>query len=211
MRNKARPARMSRRSANRSARSAAAPSGSSRSTARPTASGSPAPASIRRPSSSASSSATSRRSCSHARLQRAPVAALLPDHHVPRPATSRRSCSRSSTTMSPKRSAALAATFETAVARRHLRASPASLPAERLATALKPVLAEAGTHLGSAFERDAARRPAPDGEAVATCARSSPTNRRAFLDLLGRVIKRAAADDRRRRREQPPRPRLIVP
>ena len=52
--------------------------------------------------------------------------------------------------------AALAATFETAARGVIYEHRPASLPAERLATALKPVLAEAGKGSASAFERDAA-------------------------------------------------------
>ena len=51
---------------------------------------------------------------------------------------------------------ALASTFETASRGVIYEHRPASLPAERLMTALKPVLAEAGKGRGSAFERDAA-------------------------------------------------------
>ena len=56
-------------------------------------------------------------------------------------------------------------------------------------TALKPVLAEAGTGLGSAFERDAAVVLRRVEEAATRVRAAEPDNRRAFLDLLGRVIK----------------------
>jgi len=88
---------------------------------------------------------------------------------------------------------ALAATFETASRGLIYDHRPASLPAERLTAALKPMLAEAGRGAGTAFERDAAvvlRR-------VETAARDiralNRENRRAFLDLLGRIITETAA------------------
>ena len=52
--------------------------------------------------------------------------------------------------------AALASTFETAARGVIYDHRPTAPPADRLATALKPVIAEAGRHGGSAFERDAA-------------------------------------------------------
>jgi hypothetical protein len=88
---------------------------------------------------------------------------------------------------------ALAATFETASRGLIYDHRPASLPAERLTVALKPMLAEAGRSTGTAFDRDAAvvlRR-------IETAARDiralNGENRRAFLDLLGRIITRTAA------------------
>ena len=110
--------------------------------------------------------------------------------HLPRRATSRRSCSRSSTMTSRKRSAALAATFETAARGVIYEHRPASLPAERLVAALKPVLAEAGQ--ARRIGRSSATRPSSCG---ASRKRSrevralDPANRRAFLDLLGRVMR----------------------
>jgi hypothetical protein len=87
---------------------------------------------------------------------------------------------------------ALAATFETASRGLIYDHRPASLPAERLTAALKPMLAEAGRSAGTAFERDAAvvlRRI----EAAARDIRAlNPENRRAFLDLLGRIITKTA-------------------
>ena len=88
---------------------------------------------------------------------------------------------------------ALAATFETASRGLIYDHRPASLPAERLTVALKPMLAEAGRSTGTAFDRDAAvvlRR-------IETAARDiralNGENRRAFLDLLGRIITKTAA------------------
>jgi hypothetical protein len=84
--------------------------------------------------------------------------------------------------------AALAGTFETAARGVIYEHRPASLPAERLASALKPVLAEAGHGAGSAFERDAALVLRRLAEAVQDVRALDPGNRRAFFDLLGRVI-----------------------
>ena len=53
--------------------------------------------------------------------------------------------------------AALAATLETSVRGVIYEHRPASLPAERLMNAIKPVLAEAGKSGGTPFDRDAAR------------------------------------------------------
>jgi hypothetical protein len=91
--------------------------------------------------------------------------------------------------------AALAGTFETASRGVIYEHRPSSLPAERLANALKPLLEEARGS-GSGFERDAAvvfRRI----EAAAQEARGEAgENRRAFLDLLGRVITREKTETR---------------
>jgi hypothetical protein len=84
--------------------------------------------------------------------------------------------------------AALAGTFETAARGVIYEHRPASLPAERLAGALKTVLAEAGRGAGSAFERDAAVVLRRLAEAVADVRALEQDNRRAFLDLLARVI-----------------------
>jgi hypothetical protein len=92
---------------------------------------------------------------------------------------------------------ALAATYETSVRGVIYEHRPASLPADRLAAALKPVLAEAGKNLGTAFERDAAvvlRRVSQAVRDVREVAEREQDqqvdNRRRFVDLLGRVIKR---------------------
>ncbi len=83
---------------------------------------------------------------------------------------------------------AQAATFETASRGVIYEHRPASLPAERLANDLKPLLTEAGGPGGSAFQRDAAvvlRRVAEAAREVGQGAESQP---RALLELLKRVI-----------------------
>jgi hypothetical protein len=82
---------------------------------------------------------------------------------------------------------ALAATYETASRGVIYEHRPASLPAQRLVTALSPVLAEAGKG-GSLFERDAAFVMRRIERAVADVRALDQLNRRAYLDLLGRVI-----------------------
>jgi len=89
----------------------------------------------------------------------------------------------------------LAATFETAARGVIYDHRPASLPAERLVAALKPVLAEAGQAAGSAFERDAALVLRRLAEAVRHVRAQNPANRRVFLDLIGRVIREAPGDE----------------
>jgi hypothetical protein len=109
---------------------------------------------------------------------------------------------------------ALAATFETASRGVIYEHHPATLAAERFVTALKPALAEAGRGLGSAFERDAAVVLRRVEEAVRELRGQSGENRRAFLDLLGRVIKEPSAAEAAREDEaagQPVTSRLIVP
>ena len=99
---------------------------------------------------------------------------------------------------------ALAATFETSARGVIYDHQPASLPAARLAAALKPVVAKAGGS-GAAFERDAAAVLRRIGESVRDAAAleagkrsegpgSAPpatpgASRRAFLDWLGRVLR----------------------
>jgi hypothetical protein len=83
---------------------------------------------------------------------------------------------------------ALGRTLETASKGVIYEHRPASLPAERLVAALKPVLAEAGRGAGTAFERDAAVVLRRVADAVAETRATDQQNRRAFLDLLGRVI-----------------------
>jgi hypothetical protein len=105
--------------------------------------------------------------------------------------------------------AALAATYETAARGVIYEHRPASLPAERLVAALKQLLAEAGKGATSSFERDAAvvLRRIDDGVREARAA--DQTNRRAFLDLLGRVLAREGAQEKRP--DAPETSRLIVP
>jgi len=89
---------------------------------------------------------------------------------------------------------ALASTYETAVRGVIYDHRPASLPADRLSAALRPVLAEAGKNLGTAFERDAAVVLRRVAEAVrdvrATSTGEHADSRRGYLELLSRVIRR---------------------
>ena len=89
--------------------------------------------------------------------------------------------------------AALAATLETSSRGVIYEHRPASLPAERLMSALKPLLAEAGRNGGTAFERDAAVVMRRIEEAARDVRVNETGNRRAFLDLLGRVIRNTDA------------------
>ena len=104
---------------------------------------------------------------------------------------------------------ALAATFETASRGVIYEHRPASLSAERLSAGLKSALDEAGRIAGSAFERDAAIVLDRVQERVRAMRSLQPQNRRAFLEMLDRIIRKepAEAGD-----ELPPdEPRLIVP
>lgn len=86
---------------------------------------------------------------------------------------------------------------------------PASLPAERLMAGLKPTLAETMQNGGTAAQRDTVvvlRRVVDAVREVRTAEESNP---RAFLDLLGRVIKTADASEQARTGSEPP--RLILP
>lgn len=104
--------------------------------------------------------------------------------------------------------AALAGTFETAVRGVIYDHRPAALPADRLATALKPVIAEAGKHGGSAFDRDAAVVLRRIEEAARDVRTADGTNRRAYVDLLGRVLREHKNPDGPGGSDVP---RLIVP
>ena len=101
----------------------------------------------------------------------------------------------------------LASTFETSSRGVIYEHRPASLPAERLAAALKAALARFS---GSTFERDAVvvlRRMA----AAAADARIAETGQpRAFLELLGRMIRKAAEGEAPSETSADS-PRLIVP
>lgn len=109
--------------------------------------------------------------------------------------------------------AALAGTFETASRGVIYEHRPASLPAKWLVAALKPLLSEAGQRGGTAFERDAAVVMRRVEEAVGELRAIDPNNRRAFLDLLGRTMRKgglaAAAEDDKTAAADPP--RLILP
>ena len=91
---------------------------------------------------------------------------------------------------------ALASTFETSARGVIYEHRPASLPAERLVSGLKPLLAEAGKGGGTAFERDAAGVLRRVEEAVREVRAAEQENRRAFLDLLGRVVRKGDGRER---------------
>ena len=108
---------------------------------------------------------------------------------------------------------ALASTFETAARGVIYDHRASSLPAERLSSALKPALAEMGRRFGTAFERDAAgvlRRIATLAHDVRA---QEPANRRAFLELLRRIVTAfpEPEDAKAAGGEEPPPPSLIVP
>jgi hypothetical protein len=105
---------------------------------------------------------------------------------------------------------ALAATLETASRGVIYEHRPASLPAERVMTAMKAVLAEAGRGAGSAFDRDAAVVLRRLADAAVELRPVEPENRRIFLDLLGRMISKTPPD-RTEPEPSPPSSRLIVP
>lgn len=106
--------------------------------------------------------------------------------------------------------AALASTFETAARGVIYDHRPASLPAERLAGALKSLLLEAGKNGGTSFERDAAVVLRRIAEGVGEARSADPGNHRAFLDLLGRVIRKSDGEPGERP-PHPETPRLIIP
>jgi len=96
---------------------------------------------------------------------------------------------------------AIAATYETASRGVIYEHQPTSAPAARLASDLKPLLAEAGSRVGSSFDRDAAVVLRRVEEAVREMHREpaalqprSGQDRRAFLGLLERVMTRKTSD-----------------
>ena len=103
--------------------------------------------------------------------------------------------------------AALAATFETADRGVIYEHRPASLPAGRLVTALKPLLTEAGDK-GGVTDRDFAMvlRRVEDG--VREVRSAEPGKTRAFLELLGRIVRPSETPSDAARPEAQ---RLIVP
>jgi hypothetical protein len=102
---------------------------------------------------------------------------------------------------------ALAATFETSAKGVIYEHRPASLPAERLATALRATLEKAAGTAGTAFERDAAvvlRRAAETAREIAA---GGP---REFLDWVQRILRESGTRDDQTKDEPEP-SRLIVP
>ena len=105
---------------------------------------------------------------------------------------------------------ALASTLETSARGVIYEHRPPSLPAERLAAALKALFEEAGRGGGSAFERDAAIVLRRVEEAVGEASLLEPDNRRSYLDLLGRLVRKGSGLDDAPD-EAPEAPRLILP
>jgi hypothetical protein len=106
---------------------------------------------------------------------------------------------------------ALASTFETAVRGVVYEHRADSAPANRLIGALKPLLAEAGQHGGSAFQHDAALVLRRLEQGVAKADAIDPGNPRGFLQMLGRIVAQAAASSADGQHEPDESPRLILP
>jgi hypothetical protein len=106
--------------------------------------------------------------------------------------------------------AALAGTFETAARGVIYDHRPSALPANRLATALKPVIVEAGKQGGSAFERDAAVVLQRIGQVAQEVRAASGPDSRGFLELLARALREDQTRDAPARNVENV-PRLIVP
>jgi hypothetical protein len=90
---------------------------------------------------------------------------------------------------------AMAATFDTAARGVIYEHRPASLSAERIVSGLKPLLAEASRTGGSAFQRDAAVVMRRVASAAREATPEDAGSRRAFLELIGRVIRTQNQDD----------------
>jgi hypothetical protein len=102
----------------------------------------------------------------------------------------------------------LAATYEIASRGLIYEQRSSSVVAERLGTALKTVLSEAGQGGGSAFEWDAALVLRRFEEAATPVHAADQGNRQAFLELLRRVVAPRTTETDANPRE---RSRLIVP
>ena len=107
--------------------------------------------------------------------------------------------------------AAVAGTFETASRGVIYEHRPASLPADRLATAIKTLLAEAGKSAPPAFDRDAAVVLRRIEQMVREVGSTDSTSRRGWLDLIGRVLRPSDAGSDPSTRSETESPRLIMP
>lgn len=96
---------------------------------------------------------------------------------------------------------ALASTFETAARGVIYEHRPGSPVAVRLAMELKAVLAEAGKGAGAGFEHDAIVVLRAAREAVDAARGSEPENRRAFLDLVSRMVQPVMRERQEKPRE----------
>jgi len=106
---------------------------------------------------------------------------------------------------------AVAGTFETASRGVIYEHRPTSLPAGRLATAIKELLAEAAQPATSAFERDAAVVLRRIEDAAREIRSEQPKEPRALLEVLIRTIKPTAQDSTSVGQTGPEASRLIVP
>ena len=104
----------------------------------------------------------------------------------------------------------LASTYETSARGVIYEHRPTSLPAQRIVSGLKPLLADAGKHGGTAFERDAAVVMRRLEQAVGDVRVEGTPNRRAFLEMLERIFSKAT-DEASAANAAPDEPRLIVP
>jgi hypothetical protein len=85
--------------------------------------------------------------------------------------------------------AALASTFETASRGVIYEHRPAGLPADRLATSLRSVIAEAGQQAGGVNDRDIAVVLRRLDEGARAAGAANPSAPRAYFDLIGRTLK----------------------
>lgn len=107
---------------------------------------------------------------------------------------------------------ALAATYETSARGVIYEHRAASVPAEQMVRELKAVLTEAGRSGGTAFERDAGLVLRRIEEAARQVIQSAPGHRRAFLDLVARVVRTSEEEQVRENPEADSEPsRLIIP
>jgi hypothetical protein len=105
--------------------------------------------------------------------------------------------------------AAAAATFETA-SRGVIYEHPAGSPsAERLVNGLKPLLSKAEQGGGTAFQRDAGVVLRRIEMAAAEAKREHAGDRRAFLDMVGRLIQTRDSETAKAHSEELP--RVIIP
>jgi hypothetical protein len=107
-------------------------------------------------------------------------------------------------------SAAIAATFETASRGVIYEHRPNSLSAERLASELRPLLAKVSDQGGESARRDSAVVLRRVEAAAREVGRSVGGSRRAFIDLLGRVVNVRALENRETSSDDSA-PRLIIP
>ena len=105
--------------------------------------------------------------------------------------------------------AALAATFETASRGVIYEHRAGSTSAERLVNGLKPLLSKAEQGGGTAFQRDAGVVLRRIETAAAEAKQERAGHRRAFLDMVGRLIQTRDSETAETHAEEAP--RLIIP